>query len=257
MPTMDDTTVKTAIRNRGFPDDPDLTDNEIEEAIAGVQRELTLEWPMVTYGQFNAFSNQQIYDVFNPTVFDPTTSTGVFPTGIWAIELVWSPVNSGQSLDVFGIAPFLQGLSIAPGEITTYSFQTPTDFWMWDQNWNSFVKRFGPMFFEHVENRPQSPIRIFPKPVGDGTMFLRFQRYRLSTEINTEIPEMYLLLVASKCAYTVGRKLGQVAGIRMGTIADDGKSAAYWLAEGKRLHDEGYAMFDRHKHDTFSAADRY
>lgn len=254
---MDDATVIAAIRNRGYPDSPDLADAEIEEAIAGVQRHLTLEWPMVTYGLFNAFANQQVYDVFNPTVSDPTTSTGVFPNGVWAIELVWSPVNSGQSLDVFGIAPFLQGLSIAPGEITTYSFQTPTDFWMWDLNWNAFVKRFGPLFFEHVESRPQSPIRIFPKPVGDGVMFLRFQRYRLTTEIQTEIPEMYLAYIEAQCCFTVGRKLGQVAGIRMGTIADDGKSAAYWLAEGKRKFAEAEMMLGRHKHDTFVAADRY
>lgn len=253
---MDDTAVKAAIRLRGYPSDPDLTDAEIEEAIAGTQRLLKIEWPLVTYGSFTAFPNQQVYDVFNPTLTDPTTSQGAFPTGIWALELVWSPTNSGQSLDVFGIAPFLQGLSIAPGEITTYSFQTPTDFWMWDLNWNAFVKRFGPMHFEHVESRPQSPIRIFPKPISQGMMFLRFQRYRLATEIDAEDEEMYLTYIESLCCYAVGRKLAMVAGTRMGSLADDGKSAGYWLAEGKRKRDEGDLLLARRRHDTFSAAER-
>src|SRR5690242_13770811 len=123
---MTDNEILASIRLKGFPSAPDLADTEIEEAIATVKRDLQYKYCLNTYGTFLTKVNQQVYDLFN-SVSDPTTSQGVFPNGLAVIELVWSPVAGEDDLSLFGIAPFLVGQSILPGDISVYSFNTPSD----------------------------------------------------------------------------------------------------------------------------------
>lgn len=252
---MTNSDVINSIRAKGYAADPDLADSEIEEAIAHVQREIKWRYPLVTYGLFNTVAFQQVYDLFNP-VSDPTTAQGVFPDGIWVLEMVWSPAGAGQSLDVFGIAPFLQGLSIAPGEITTYSFQTPTDFWMWDLNWNSFVKRFGMLDFRHVTNKPGSPVELYPLPRDTNAVFVRYQKYRDATQISTENDSWYLELIEGQVCRTIANKLSMSAGMQQGKVKDDGSRVRYWNAKADRHYADGWAKWDAQNYQVISPVQR-
>lgn len=252
---MTDTDVISTIRNKGYALDPDLADTEIEEAIAHVQREIKWRYPVTTYGTFSTVAFQQVYDLFSATV-DTTKSQGVFPGGIWVLELVFSPAGAGQSLDVFGIAPFLQGLSVAPGEITTYSFQTPTDFWMWDLNWNSFVKRFGMLDFRPVTNEPGSPIEIYPLPRDANTVFVRYQKYRDATQMSSENDSWYLELIEGQCCRTIANKLSMSAGMTQGKVKDDGSRVRYWQAKADRHYADGWSKFKEQGYEVISSVQR-
>jgi hypothetical protein len=252
---MDNASVISAIRNKGYAADPDLADAEITEAISHIQREIQWKYPLVTTGIFNSVPFQQVYDIFNP-VSNPATSQGVFPGGIWVLDLVFSPAGAGQSLDVFGIAPFLQGLSIAPGEITTYSFQTPTDFHMWDLNWNSFVKRFGMLDFRHVNNQPGSPIEIYPLPRDTNPIFVRYQKYRTVAQMSTENDSWYLELIEGQCCRTIANKLAMSAGITQGKVKDDGTRARYWQAKADRHYEDGWQKLRDMGYEVISPAQR-
>lgn len=252
---MTDTEVKAKIRLKGYPASSSLSDNEIQEAIDSARREIKSMYKMQTYGTFTLHPNQQVYDLFN-SIAIPTTSQGAFPTGIRVMDLIWNPVDVSGSLSVFGIAPFLQGITLLPGEITTYSFSTPSDWWIWDSNWAEFVRRFGSRQFEHVENRPGSPIRVYPVPGSEQTAFIRYERYRTDSEMQTEDEDWYLDLIESGCAYTVSNKLKPVAGTKIGSMAHDGKSALYWEKYGDRKHEQGMAKFEAHRYDNACAAQR-
>lgn len=245
------------IREMGYPADPILTDNEILQAVTNATTDLTFEYPLQTYGAFTTVNNQQVYDLFNP-VPNLATQQGVLPGGLRVLDIVWSPVQTGQSLDVFGIAPFLQGLTIAPGEITTYSFQTPTDFWMWDLNWNSFVKRFGPQGFEHVNNAPGSPIRVYPVPRDTGIfVFVQYTKPRTVEALQNEDQSWFLKFVEAYCCYAIHHKMNMVAGTKIGDLGHDGKSALYWKLEGDRNLAVGWEMFHRRRYDSMSPVQRY
>lgn len=245
-----------SIQNMGYP--PTLiSSTEITEGINRALLDLQYQYPLQTYGMFTSVAFQQVYDLFNPVV-NTATQQGVLPGGLRVLNLVWSPVSTGQSLDVFGIAPFLQGLTIAPGEITTYSFQTPTDFWMWDLNWNEFVKRFGPQGFEQVNNAPGSPIRVYPTPKDNGLfMFVEYTMYRTVNNLQNEDEAWFLKFVEAQCCYTLHRKMNNVAGTRIGDLGHDGKSALYWKVEGDRLLAYAWDMFHRRRYSSIGVAERY
>jgi hypothetical protein len=254
---MTNSEIVAAIRLRGMPADPDLSDSEITEAIAGVQRDLQYEYPLQTYGTFSAFQNQDIYDLFNP-VQDLTKSQGVFPGGLSVLEIIWAPAGTTQGLSVFGIAPFLQGMTIMPGEISVYSFNTPSDWWMWDANWSSFVDRFGQQPFQHVSNIPGSPIRLFPMPQTTQQVFVRYKKYRdtLSFQTSAEDESSFLMLVEAQACFTVARKLKMIAGAQMGPMKISDKPALYFQCEGERKWKEGWEFFRRHYYEIGSPIQR-
>lgn len=246
-----------SVRARGYPADPDLADSEITEAIVGVQRDLMYEYSLQSSGMFTIYANQSVYDLFNP-VQNLAISQGVFPGGLSVLELVWSPAGTTQGLSVFGIAPFLQGMTILPGEISVYSFNTPADWWMWDANWDSFVNRFGAQPFQHINNIPGSPIRVYPAPTDTQMAFARFKKYRDPTTFQTsaEDESSFLMLVEARCAWTVSRKLKMVAGARLGRLTAGDKPALYWQVEGDRLYKEGMDTFRRHQYEIGSPVQR-
>lgn len=251
---MDNTAIIAAIRNKGYPAAPSLTDNEITEAINEILRQLKLAWPLQTYGLFTAVGGQQVYDLFSATV-NVATQQGVFPGGLRAIEVLWSPGGLTSNDSVFGIAPFLQGMTILPDGVSVYTFATPNDWWMWDANWSSFVHRFGAQPFEHVSDEAGAPIRLFPVPGGGEKVFVKYQIAR--SEAQLRVGEgWFLSLVQSECAFTIHRKLNAVAGTKIGTLAQDGKSALYWRLEGERLQKKGWEEFKSDRYTTGSAAMR-
>ena len=252
---MNTTDVIAALRQKGYPDDPDLTDEAIAEAQAHVERELKWRYPITTFGTFNTVPYQQRYDLFN-SVSNPATSQGVFPGGIWVVEMVYSPLGEGANLDVFGIAPFMQGLSIAIGEISTYSFQTPTDFAMWDLNWNSFVKRFGMLDFRHSENRPGSPVELYPMPRDTNPAFVRYQRYRTAAEMEALNDSWYLELIEGQCSRTVANKMSMSAGTAQGKVSDNGLRAKWWDAKADKHYKDGWAKFEAMNHEIIAGAQR-
>lgn len=252
---MTDTEVKAKVRLKGFPASASLLDTEIQEAIEDTRRQIKSIYRMLTYGTFTLIAYQQVYDLFS-SVPDAATSKGVFPAGIRVIDLIWNPVDAGGSLSVFGIAPFLQGMTLMPGEITTNSFTTPSDWTIWDSNWAEFVRRFGMQPFENVENRPGSPIRVYPRPTSECTAFLRYERYRTNDEMMTEDEDWYLDLIESHCAQTVSNKLKAVAGTKIGAMAHDGKSALYWEKYAEKKEREGLEKFDAHKYENINPAQR-
>ena len=254
---MTDTEIVTAIQNRGYPADPDLSVAEIEEAIAGVKRDLQYEYPLQTFGFFQMFNGQAVYDLFNP-VQNLAISQGVFPGGLSVLELIWSPAGTTQGLSVFGIAPFLQGMTILPGEITVYSFNTPADWWIWDANWSSFVERFGSQPFQHLENRPGSAIRVYPSPTDNQLGYVRFTKYRdpLTFQTSAEDESSFLMLVEAQVCFTISRKLKMLAGAALGRIKASNYPALYYQMEGERKWKEGWETFRRHYYEIGSAVQR-
>src|SRR3954468_15497710 len=125
--------IVTAIRARGYPADPYLTDAEITEGINGALRDLKYEYLFETVGQFTTVAPQAVYDLFNPVVVT-ATQQGALAGGVWLREAFWSPVAGIGDVDVFGITPWLQGMNIMPGSFD-YSFRTPSDLVMFEQQW--------------------------------------------------------------------------------------------------------------------------
>ncbi len=249
--------ILASIRTRGYPADPDLADSEVTEAITGVQRDLMYEYPLQTTGMFTVNANQAVYDLFNP-VQNLALSQGVFPGGLSLLELIWSPAGTTQGLSVFGIAPFLQGMTILPGEISVYSFNTPSDWWQWDANWDSFVNRFGAQPFKHLQNIPGSPIQVYPSPTDTQLAYARYKKYRdpLSFQTSAEDESSFLMLVEAQVCFTLSRKLKMVAGAQLGRVKASDKPALYYQMEGERKYNEGWSAFRRHYYEIGSAVQR-
>lgn len=252
---MTDAEIRAELRDLGYNDD--LSDGQINTAIAHVIRDLKFDYPLQTYGVFDLVADQQIYDLFS-AVPDPPTSKGVLPGGIRALEIVWSPSGTDESsTDIFGIGPFLQGLTLGFGEITSFSFQAPGDFVIWDLNWTAYVERFGALFFEHVDAEPGSPVRLYPVPRETGCKaFVKYLKYRTDDELRNEDESTFLMFVQSECASVLARTYACSAGTTFGGAKDDGKTAEYWRREAERLMTMARERFHAHLYTGFSAADR-
>jgi hypothetical protein len=196
-----------------------------------------------------------VYDLFSSTL-DVATQQGVLAGGLRAIEITWSPGGYTDGDSVFGIAPFLQGMTFVPGGVSVYTFATPNDWWIWDANWASFVNRFGSQPFEHTNNDAGSPVRIMPTPSGGEKVFIRYQKGREEAALRVLNASAFLTLVQSECGFVLHRKLNSVAGTRIGTLAQDGKSALYWKTEADRLAKKAWADFGSRQYTTGSAVQR-
>lgn len=247
--------IRNKLRGQGFPDSTDLPDASYDEAIGEAERRVQWDYPLETYGLFQTVAQQQVYDLFNP-VLDNNTQQGVFANGLRALEMVASPGSDDASTDLFGITPFLQGMNIIPGEITSFSFNTPTDFWIWDANWAQFVKRFSFQGFEHVESRPGSPVRIFPVPHSCYRVFTRYTRARTLTEVRDENEQAFFLFCKAEVAKMAARKYRAAAGITVGPYKDDGKTALYWGQEADKLDMQADAFFRDNQFTHTSAVQR-
>lgn len=255
---MNDLEILDSIRNSGFPESPDLTDQEILNAIASVQMDLRYDYQQISFGLFTLNPNQQVYDLFSTTA-DVATSKGVFPGGVAVLELIWGAGTCGQdSIDVFGMAPWLQMGTLLPGGVSLFNFNTPSDWAIWDANWTAFTQRFGSQFFEHTTNAPGSPIRIFPLPTTTQTAWVRYKKYRALTEFQStrEDESSFITLVEANCCRVVARKLRMTAGTTIGSLKDDGKSALYWDTEANRKQREGQEYFKNHNYEVGVAAQR-
>jgi len=248
--------IQESIRLKGYPDD--LADAEIIEAINHALRELKYEYPLIVYGTFHTVQNQFIYDLFNP-VEDVATQQGVFPGGLRAFDLVWNSQGSGQSLDIFGTAPLLQGLSIIPNSYTRNSFYTPSDWSIWDMNWSAFMHRFNPMDWEHIESRPGSPIRLYGGTTLDCGLpvYVRYSVARRLEDLQNEDPSWFLMMVEAQCCFTLANKFSCAAGVEFQGVKDSGILRAHWATEARRKLEEGWKTFEKRKIDGIRAERRW
>ena len=236
--------VTTSLRNAGFPDD--LLDAEIGEAERWVLRRLRLDYPQVGYGLFETRRSQQIYDLFNP-VQDLATQQGLFPGGLRVYEVIWNASNVGSTLDVFGIAPLIQGLAFTPGTTYRSSFYTPGDWVIWDLNWSAFVKRFSPQEFEHVDSRLGSAIRLFPNPGDIQKVLFKFSRPRDEAQLREENADMFFTYVEARCAQVLALKFSFCAGTQIGPVVDMGKTLRFWQDYEKEKRADAIAQLEKHR----------
>ncbi len=243
--------VKAALRGSGFPDD--LTDAEIEEAERWVLRRLKLDYPQVLYGLFETRKDQQIYDLFNP-VENQATQQGLFPGGLRVHELIWNSCNVGTTLDVFGIAPLIQGLAFTPGTSYRSSFYTPGDWVIWDLNWGAFLKRFSPMDFEHVDSRLGAPVRLWPKPQDVQKVVTKFSRPRTEAQLRSENEDMFFTYVESRAAHCLAKLYSFCAGTVIGPVQDLGKTLKFWHDYAKERQMEAVEILEKHRRENLYPA---
>jgi hypothetical protein len=238
---MIDADIITSLRSRGYPSSPSLTDAEITEAIASARRDLKKKLPLLTYGTFTTRADQQVYDLFSSTVV-AATQQGALPGGLQVIEMLWC---SGGLLsdNLFGIAPYLQNLSLfGAGEITENSFHTPGDWIIFDSNWAALTKRFGTLRWEQVASNPGAPVRLFPVPCEETTVFVRYTKARSDSEMQALDESTFLKFVEGEVCDTLANKLTSTAGTTVGRLRDEGKRAAIWTAKAIRLKEQAEKM---------------
>lgn len=224
-----------SMRQLGYPDD--LLDSEIEESIAWAIRRANTKYPMMVLGTFTTVACQQVYDLFNPVYF-PDTRQGLFPGGLWVYELFGATQGSGGDLDVFGIAPLIQGLSIVPGTISRMNLYTPGDWVLWDLNWSAFMHRFAELQFDQLEGRYGAPVRIYPVPTTEQQVLIRFTMPRTVDNLTPQDDDWFFHLVEANACQLLANKFSLSAGTKVGDVADTGKTAEYWRKLAKDNQDE-------------------
>lgn len=240
------------IRISGYP--MDLLDPEIAGAIESVLRDLRAAWPLEQYGSFTTVQDQQVYDLFNPVV-DSALQQGVLPGGLRVIELVSLGGAGCGDLDVFGITPLLQAASFGSYMIP-FNGQAflPGDYILWDSFWTGYVSRFGTFWFETVESRPGSPIRIAPTPQTDHMLLVRYTRFRTDAQLREDDPSMFLAFVEASCCDVLANKYAATAGMKWEQTQDSGKSLQYWVERGDKFKEEGRCFLDMHKFEHTNPA---
>lgn len=250
---MTDEQIRAAIRNLGYS--ADLTDAEINEGIASTLRRVKFEYPLMVAGLFTTVADQQVYDLFNP-VRHATTQQGLFPEGLWVYEVLGGAAGLGLDLSVFGIAPWFQGVALAPGLTYPYSFNTPGDWMIWDLNWSAYAHRFSTVSFEHTESRYGAPIRLSPVPQCAELALVRFTRFRTVAELQQEDEDWFFHYVEGSCCRTLANKFSLSAGTKVGEIADTGGTVKYWRDLAKETEAEAKALFDERSRVTLHSAMR-
>lgn len=256
-PFRDDVIIEE-IRGLGLPSC--LLDTDILTAVRWVIREIRDLYPVMAVGYFTLVACQRIYDLFNP-VRDDATSQGLFPGGQRVFEVLLAGDSLGGGTDVFGIAPYLQGTGgFFPmlGGPSRYSFNTPGDWVIWDQDWAALAHRFNPGRFEQLTDLDGAPLRIFSN-ISDASCpaFLRFTRPRSDAEIRAENQSAFLTLVEARCCDTVANKFYLAAGVTFGEVLrDDGRTASHFELEAKRKYEQGWARFDALRNEQVAAVER-
>jgi hypothetical protein len=252
---MNDAEIIAELRESGYPSN--LTDAEIETAIEYVIRELGKRHPLMLLGAFPLIACQQDYDLFNPVEYLPT-SQGLFPGGLRAYELVIAGDGGDGDPDVFGLAPRLQsGGGPWLGITSYYSFFTPGDWVIWDQDWSALSGRFAAGEFEHVNDAPGSPIRIYPVPQGGCSVILQFTRARTLDQIRNEDHSWFIKLVEGRVAHVLANKISFCAGVSFGEVVkNDGSTLRYWRDQAKDLWAQGWAIFERNRHEQIASVQR-
>lgn len=248
MPPLTDAEIIARMRNRGIS--TDLTDAEITEAITSWTEHVNTRYPLETLGTFTTVAGQQEYDLFG---------TGMpFDGGIDVLELYNRTDGSDLSLDVFGLAPLIQGF--APGlfplwEDNHYVFNVPGDFLIADRLWAAFRERFGTLHFITKENRSGSPILIHPPPGSACTVMARYRKPRSDDEVREENGPL-LDGVEWKCLEFLARKYVLVAGVRIGEHEDRGMTAKLYRDMAKDKRAEAEDRLSEQFGSLISAADR-
>lgn len=243
-----DAEIIARMRNRGISSD--LDDAEIEEAIADWTDHVNSLYPLEALGEFQTVAGQQEYDLFG---------TGMpLDGGFQVLELYNRTDGSDLSLDVFGLAPLIQGF--APGLFplvgeTSYVFNVPGDFLIADRLWSAFRKRFGTLEFIHKENRNGTPILITPVPCSACTVMVRYTKARSDDEVR-EDTNLLLLGVESRCLEFLARKYALAAGVRIGDHEDRGKTADLYLKMAEKAILKADAGLDERFGSLISAASR-
>lgn len=243
------------IRAYGLPDC--LTDAEILGAIRWVVRRIKFDYPVIAYGYFDLVAGQRIYDLFNPVRHD-LTSQGLFPEGLRVYEVLL-PGGDFAAGNVFGLAPYFQGPGLAGpfGFPDSWSWNTPGDWVIWDQNWAAAFHRFNPSEFEQVTDLDRAPVRLFQCPDTSCPAFIRFSRYRTEAEIRREDDSWFLTLVEARCLEVLGNTFYLGAGVSFGeTFRDDGRTAAHYAKLAREKFTEGWEIYQAHKNEAIAAVQR-
>jgi len=244
------------IREFGYP--TCLLDSEIEAAIRWVVRQIKFDYPVMAYGYFPLVAGQRIYDLFNPVLFTET-SQGLFPEGLRVYEVLLPGDDFGTDGGVFGVAPGLQGWPWGglPGFPGNWSFNTPGDWLIWDADLAAAFHRFRPSNFEQVTDLNAAPLRLFECPDASCPAFIRFTRWRTEAEIRKEDDSWFWTLVEARCCDTLANRFYLGAGVSFGElIRDDGRTAAHYEKEAQRKLAEGWAIYEAHKNEAISPAQR-
>lgn len=238
-----------AIRARGYPDD--LTDAMIVESINGVLRDVKYDYPIETFGTFTTVVDQQLYDLFSATV-NTTIQQGVLPGGLRVLEIIGGPLTGDSSLDVFGMAPWLQayGDAAGAGTVNLFSFTNPGDFTLWEENWSSWIRRFGTYNFMPVDSLPGSAIRVMPKPTEVKTLLVRYTKARTSTDLQSQDESWFLWYVEAQCCRTLANLFSVVAGVKIAENADQGKTHAHFVEMANLLDAKANSLFEKHRFEN-------
>lgn len=244
------------VREYGLPDC--LTDTEILSAIRWVVRRIKFDYPVIAYGYFTLVADQRIYDLFNPVPF-AATSQGLFPEGLRVYEVLLPGSGALGDGNVFGVAPFLQGTGLdgSFGFPSAWSFNTPGDWVIWDQDWAAALSRFNPSHFEQVTDLNGAPLRLFTCPDASCPAFIRFSRWRTEAEIRKEDDSWFLTLVEARCLESLGNTFYLGAGVSFGeTLRDDGSTARHFAKLAREKYAEGWAIYEAHKNEALSPVQR-
>lgn len=244
---MTDQQIINRLRAKGFPDD--LTDAAIVDAIDTVLSDLSLGYSLQTYGTFSTNPDQQIYDLFSATIV-PATRQGALTGGLRVLEIIGGPISGESDADVFGIAPWLQNSAFPNALENAWSMNWPGDFTLWEENWQSWSRRFGTFSFEHIESRAGSPIRITPKPTETRTVLVKYTTPRNVTDLRDSEEPWLLLFVQAACAETLANIFAATAGIKVGEMADQGKTVAYWQEMAEKWGDRARELFGSRAYDS-------
>lgn len=244
------------LRESGYPSN--LTDGEIETAIHYVIRELGKKHPLMVLGAFNLVACQQDYDLFNPVPY-PATSQGVFPHGLRVYDLVVTGAGGEGDVSEFGLAPWLQSGGGGPwlGITSYYSFYTPGDWVIWNSDWAALRGQFAAGEFEHVNDQPGSPIRVYPVPDSGCVALVQFTRTRTIDQIRNEDHSWFIKLVEGRACRILANKISFCAGVSFGEVVkNDGKTLRYWDDKAKEFWSEGWALYDRNRHEQIASVQR-
>lgn len=223
------------IRGSGYP--RSLTDAAVLAAFDLAIIDISVAAPMIKTGTFQTVISQSTYDIFNRADSDPVPDEMVDPLGIRVYDAIWS-IQGSSATD-----PFYQGSGFGPynGRPTLPFTVVPgrsADSIIFELDNEAIIDEFFMTGWEHVDGDPGSSINLLPTPTSIYTVAVRYSTRRPLEDYIQRAEYAYTAFAESRCCRAIAREAGMVAGTRMGTFEDTGKSADFWRKEADRLRDE-------------------
>lgn len=241
-----DAEIVAKMRLRGIPQE--LSDDQIVEAITSWTEFAQEQQPVQALGEFDTVAGQQEYDLFG--------TGGPLEGGLDVLEIYTPQLCAGGELDVFGVAPFLQNLGVAPPLTNDlYVFNVPGDFLIADRVWDNFRERFATLRFVRKESTKGSPILLDPPPPEVLTVVVRYTRPGTAAEVRLN-DACILAGTEWKCLDVLARTYALSAGTRIGEHEDKGMTARLFREMAKEKMVEATAMLEDQNMPTFSTAAR-